>query len=140
MAQNIIKFDMSQVRANIKKALSKHPALVKKAMNDVAIFLEGEVKDHTPMDEGTLTADAVGEVQEHNGSFAAVIKIPTNAPSSAYAPAMHEGDYNLGPKSLDKQAKLGKPVGKKFITNPIDNNHGEILARIQHNLKVENYG
>ena len=140
MAKTNFTFDMSQVSANLRKALMKHPGMAKKAMEEVALHIEGETKDRTPIDEGTLTADVIAETQNYSKGVAAVIKIPINAPSAGYAVAMHEGEYQPGAASMSKQGKTGKQVGRKYITGAIDENNGEILDIIKYNLKVENYG
>lgn len=116
---DVFTFDTNRLSANIKKLLEESPKLRQKAMKAVAAAVEAEVKMSTPMDEGTLTADVTSNVQEVDGIIAAVICIPANAPSSKYAVAMHENKYNLGEKSLSKQAKTGRPVGSKYIYGSI---------------------
>ncbi len=39
---------------------------------------------------------------------------------SVYGVQMHEGEYNLGPGSVEKQARTGKRVGPGFITRAFD--------------------
>jgi hypothetical protein len=132
----VIKFNSSQFDARVRKLIKLQPQKKRAALQDIAVFLEGEVKDHTAVDEGHLTENVRGEVQEDGNRMAAVIKIPANSQASQYAIPMHENNYKLGKKSLDKRSKTGKPVGKKYISNPIDNNHDTIREIAIHKLKV----
>lgn len=140
MAKDNFTFDMSMVKARARHFLRQHPVIAEAAMEDVAMFGEGEAKDRAAVREGFLTGDIHGETQRDGNQIAAVIKIPVNSTSSAYGPHMHEGDYNLGELSLAKQAKIGKVVGKKFITRAIDENRDEIRKIIIDKMKVDNYG
>ncbi len=128
---NLRNFD-----ARVKKLAAQHPKKVMRGMTSVAHLLEGETKKRTPVDEGTLTADARGEVQDYKSSYAAVISIPANAPSSSYAIKMHEGSYNLGEKSQKKAAKVAVGVGRKYITRAIDDNTEKINNTLAHELKL----
>ncbi|MEI8245812.1 MAG: HK97 gp10 family phage protein [Lentisphaerota bacterium] len=119
MADEVFRFDTSQLKDGIRRLINESEAKKKRAMLNIASYLEKEVKDAAPIDEGNLTNDIHGSVQESEGVTAAVISVAANAPSSRYAVVMHENNYNLGKLSLAKMAKTGKPVGKKYIINPI---------------------
>ncbi len=105
------------------------------ALQEVADHISGEAKDMAPFDEGILTENIRGDVQNRGGIEAAVISVPSNAPSKDYAIPMHEGDYNLGEGSLAKQSRVGKQVGKGYITRAIDDNRTKIKEIITDNLK-----
>jgi hypothetical protein len=49
---------------------------------------------------------------------------------------MHEGDYNLGENSLEKQRKLGVIVGPRYITRAIEDKKAEIIQNIKKALKI----
>ncbi len=106
------------------------------ALKDIAITAEGAAKDRCPVLEGHLTADIESEVQHDNGKSAAVIRIPLNATSRDYAIARHEGEYNLGEQSINKQARLGTIVGPKFITRGVDDSMDDFKDIIQEKMKL----
>ena len=116
MAQQLFRFNTRQLGDNVRKALQAQPVKTRRAMDAVGGYLNGEVKDLTPVEEGFLTADVSNRTVRYKESFASVIYIPSNAASAKYAIPMHENQYHLGPDSLEKQRKVGKPVGRKFIT------------------------
>lgn len=105
-------------------------------MDAVGGYLNGEAKDLTPVEEGFLTADVSNQTVQYRDSFASVIYIPANAASSKYAIPMHENQYHLGPDSLEKQRRVGKPVGRKFITRAmyghLDDIRGIIMRELKH--------
>ncbi len=82
------------------------------------------------------TTEVSNKTVEHKKSFAAVVYIPSNGQSSQYAIPMHENQYHLGPKSLDKQRKVGKQVGRKFITRAMDGHMDDIRGIIQREAKI----
>lgn len=134
MAGTVFRFNTSSLAAGIRREIASHPERVRHAMNAVGGFLAGEAKDRTPVDEGFLTADVTSETVQNAKSFAAVIYIPANAPSSSYAVAMHEGFYQLGKNSLAKQAKTGKVAGRKYLTRAIDDNRPRIAEIMRGEL------
>ena len=134
---------MAKFRANtsefgrrIKEAARANGAAALKAMQDTGHFLRGQVQLRTPVDEGNLTADIAMDVVRNEKSLSAVLYIPSNAPSSQYAIRMHEGQYNLGENSREKQHKVNVIVGRKFITRAIDDNRATIKEIIKSNLKI----
>ena len=62
--------------------------------------------------------------------------IAAKAPSSHYAIPMHEGFYQLGENSREKQRKVNVMVGRKFITRAIDENRPTIKEIIKNDLKI----
>jgi len=120
----------------IQEAARANGAAALKAMQDTGHFLRGQVQLRTPVDEGNLTSDISMQVVQYQKSFAAVLFIPSNAPSAQYAIRMHEGQYNLGENSQEKQRKVNVIVGRKFITRAIDENRSTIREIIKSNLKI----
>ena len=136
MTETLFRFNTWQLGDRIRRDLQLMPTKTRRAMDAVGGFLNGEVKDLTPQDDGFLTADVSNETVEYKESFAAVIYIPSNGNSAQYAIPMHENEYSLGAKSRDKQRKVGKPVGKKFIVRAMDGNAKDILGIIESEVKV----
>lgn len=130
------RFNTRELAAGIRSVLMAQPLKAQRAMNAVGGYLAGEAKDRAPIDGGFLTADITNKLIVNPKSYSTAIYIPSNATSSEYAVAMHEGIYNLGVDSQDKQRKVGKRVGRKFITRAIDENRGDIRKIIEHELKV----
>ena len=115
MAQQLFRFNTRQLGERVRAILQAQPYKTRRAMDAVGGYVNGEAKDLTPVDEGFLTADVSNRTVQYKQSFAAVVYIPSNATSSKYAIPMHENKYHLGKNSLEKQRKVGKPVGRKFI-------------------------
>jgi hypothetical protein len=129
----VFSFDLSQIRLKSIELAAMVEKNQHRALRQIADHVSGAAKDRAPFDEGTLTQDIKGEVQEA-AIPAAVISVPLNAPSKDYAIQMHEGDYNLGPGSVAKQSRVGVAVGSKFIIRAIDDNHSNIMEIIKDNL------
>lgn len=129
------RFNTHELAAGIKREVMAQPLRAKRAMNAVGGYLAGEAKDRAPLKDGFLTGDITNKTIENKKSFSAAIYIPSNTTSSEYAIAMHEGVYDLGERSENKQKKTGKLVGRKFITRAIDDNRGDIVKIIEHELR-----
>lgn len=115
-----IAFDTRQVEKNLRKLIADEPQKRRKAMRDVAKYAEGISRDMTPVDTGTLTGDVKSSVQESGDVTAAVLCIPASAQSAAYAIPMHEHQYELGEKSVRKQGKTGRVVGRGYISRALE--------------------
>ena len=137
MAKTLFRYNTRDLGQKIQQQIQAMPGKCKRAMDAVGGFLNGETKDRTPVDEGTLTADISNRTQQYKKSFAAVVFVPSNGSSAPYAIPMHEGRYNLGKNSLLKQSKVGKSVGKKYMTNALFDNRGKIKKIILHEVKVK---
>ena len=135
MAKQLFRFNTRQLGERVRAELQAQPVKTRRAMNAVGGFLNGEVKDLTPVEEGFLTADVSNTTVQYRDSFASVIYIPSNAASSKYAIPMHENQYHLGKDSLEKQRKVGKPVGRKFITRAMYGHLDDIRGIIMRELK-----
>ena len=74
-----------------------------------------------PVDEGNLE-DAIQKDVKYEGKFGrlaidiVLLDHVNGVDVSAYGREMHEGVYNLGPKSEEKQKTTGVQVGREFIT------------------------
>ena len=135
MATPLFRFNTRQLGERIREELQAQPERARRAMNAVGGYINGEAKDLAPVDEGFLTADISNRTVEHEKSFAAVIYVPSNAASAQYAIPMHENQYNLGKNSLAKMRKVGKPVGRKFITRAMWGHLKQIRGIIQKEME-----
>lgn len=130
------RFNTSQLSDAVRRELLAQPVRARRAMDAVGGFLNGEAKDLAPIDTGMLTADISNRTVEHKKSFAAVIYIPSNAASSKYAIPMHEHRYMIGKNSIARMRKVGKPVGRKFITRALDGNIENIRQIIKREAGI----
>ena len=136
MPQGKFRFNTRELEIRVRREIQRSPERAKRAMDAVGGFINGEAKDRSPVKEGFLTSDISNETVKYEKSYAAVIYIPSNAPSAPYAIKMHEGKYNLGTDSEAKARKTGKGVGAKFITRAIDANRDNIRDIIQAELRL----
>ena len=132
-----IDVDMRAFRDRIDQVLAQMPERAHRAMNEIANDVSGEAKDLAPFKEGHLTESIRGEVvqDQNTGKLAAVVYVPANHQASSYAIKMHENFYNLGPGSVMKQQRVGKQVGRKFITRAMDNRRARIQKIIEYYFK-----
>lgn len=128
-----IEFDDSEFQMRLRRLIAEVGPKVERALEAAGDIAQREARDRAPVDEGVLTDSIEHEVYVNEGSV--VIRVPINAPASEYAVPMHEGQYNLGPKSAAKQSQVGVAVGRKYITRALDENRKEIRAAIAEELK-----
>lgn len=112
--------DVSEFTRGVERALKDQAKREANAAEEIADWWLGEAKDLAPFCEGFLTADLTQETGLDGQTRYAAVYVPANCPSASYAITMHEGLYNLGKKSVSKARKLGKDVGPRFITRPMD--------------------
>ena len=139
MGKQVFTYDITKFSAAIQKRLREAPELAHAAMRDVGARIEREAKFRCPVDIGTLTASIQHTVVVAQDGIAAVIYIPENDLAAPYAILMHENQYQLGKNSLERQNKVGVPVGRKFITRAIDDNPKAIAGIITAKLKVSQW-
>ena len=133
-----LKFRYSTYNLNqhIQQHLRLHRNQAVFLMKAVRDTIVRAAKERVPIDTGQLTADITGDVIINKNSYAATCYVPSNAPSASYAYWIHEGDYNLGKHSLERQEKLGTVVGPKYITRAIEDKKAEIVQNIKKALKI----
>lgn len=131
MSKTLFRFNTRQLGEKVRAELQNQPLRARRAMDAVGGFLNGEIKDLTPQDDGFLTAEVSNTTVAYKKSYATVVYIPSNGQSAKYAIPMHENKYFPGIKSKDKMRKVGKVVGRKFITRGMDENRREIVEIIQ---------
>ena len=145
------RFSTRELGFGAQRCLMKHRNLARVAMRAVRDTVLKAAVDRCPKKEGNLAMSITGDVVEMEKSFAATCYIPINAPCMAatedkdgnplpppdsYAVWIHEGFYNLGKNSLEKQKKVGVKVGRKFITRAIDDKREEIIKNLERCVKL----
>ena len=136
MAKATFTFNSVQLQMAVRQRLREMPHLARAAMNDVGMMIEREAKLRVPVDTGMLTACIRREIITHPHGVAAVIYVPENTPGAQYAIAMHENRYHLGRNSLEKQRKVGVPVGRKYISRAMYDNPKKVAAIITRKVGV----
>ena len=139
MAGNLkFRFSTYNLNQHIQQHLKLHKNQAEFLMRAVRDTIVKAAKERVPVDTGQLTLDITGDVVINAKSYAATCYIPINAPSSDYAIWIHEGDYNLGVNSVEKQRKLPNVVvGPKYITRGIEDKKQEIITNIKKALKLK---
>lgn len=134
-----LNVDISKFRSGVEKALESVPRRAFGALNECVNEVSGEAKDLAPLKEGHLTESIRGEVgKDRDGNMIGIVYVPSNHQAASYAVKMHEGTYNLGPGSVAKQIRVGKTVGRKFITRALDNKRERLRKIIEYYFKEKN--
>ncbi len=63
------------------------------------------------------------------------VYLATNAMASDYALYMHEWDYDLGPKSMEKQGAVDVTVGRKYLERALSENERAFGLYVYRKLK-----
>ena len=129
------RLDVSQFTRKLRETAEREAQAELAAMDEVAKFLSGEAKDRAPFREGFLTESIRGESGMEQGEATAAIFVASNSQAASYAVAMHEEIYDPGPGSVGKQERVGKTVGRKFITRAIDENREKIMEIIAKKIR-----
>ena len=132
-----VRVDVSALRDSVARRLRERPELCRRAMREAMQYVTGEAKDLAPFWRGFLTADITFEANADQRGAVGVVFVPANAPSAQYAVEMHEGNYNLGKNSIAKQHRIGKPVGRRYISRAIEGNRQRIMKIIERRLKSQ---
>ena len=135
-----VRINLNRFRTGVEAVLDAIPERASRALNECANEIASEAKDLAPFREGHLTEGIRGEVvRDGNGNAtAAVVYVPANHQSASYAVKMHENTYSLGPGSVAKQIRVGKTVGRKFITRALDNKRERLRKIIEYYFKEKN--
>jgi hypothetical protein len=103
---------------------------------------------YAPVDEGNLEASIkAGKVNNTVGPAEVSVFVDTGmlVPEKPgvmvgdYAWMMHEGVYNLGPKSEEKEDELGVEVGPKFLTRALRDMRPHIIEALEKILRPSQY-
>ncbi len=134
-----LNVDMSKFRSGVEKALESVPRRAFGALNECTNEVSDEAKAQAPFREGHLEASITGQVEkDRDGNMIGIVYVPSNHQAASYAVKMHEGTYNLGPGSVAKQIRVGKTVGRKFITRALDNKRERLHKIIERYFKEKN--
>lgn len=110
-------------------------------MREEALEVGSVAVELAPVDEGNLEqaieVDDVGGGRDASGRFtrkAVAVYVNPNAPGSGgadtvdqYMRFIHDGYYNLGPKSISKAALTGRPVGRRFLARALEHRAKEYV-------------
>lgn len=123
-------------KRRLAQAIKEHSAATAKAISEIGdLGILGSV-EFCPVDEGNLTESIEKFIESEAGTLVAVIRVPLNTPAADYAVRLHEDQYNPGPKSRKKAAKLGHDVGRKYILKGIQSQQENFLIVLKKHLTV----
>lgn len=108
---------LAGLRENIARAMADTEMKIQQAIEEIGDVGVFESERRCPIDEGFLAASITKQVGRDEDGMSCIIKVPNNSPAVHYALAMHEGNYQPGEKSLDKEAKSGVKVGSECETS-----------------------
>lgn len=127
--------NIDQALKELERAKLKTDTIIQKAMTKAAMKLEAESIKRAPIDEGHLQNSHRHKVEQNGNRTTAIAYIPTNSPASDYAIYMHEGNYTLGPVSMQKQGAVGVKVGRKYLERALMEEQDKIISIIAQELK-----
>ena len=134
----VFTVDTRQFSGNVQEFINRHAERVYKGLDEAGMKIQGEAKNLAPVDKGFLTADIhQNTIKTEKGIYYSYIYVPTNAHSASYAVKMHEEHYNLGPNSEIRQQKLGKVIGRRFISRAMYNTVKEVRNMIKQALRIK---
>ena len=108
---------LAGLRQRIEQAIQTHAGMIQKTLSEIGDVGVFESALRAPVDEGMLTESIEKHLGEDADGQAVAIRIPNNSPAAPYALRMHEDEYQLGPKSAQKQNKAGVEVGREKDTD-----------------------
>lgn len=108
--------------------------LCKSLVTELTELVKKESIRRCPVDKGNLEADHKSEVRYGFGGYYGRIYIPFGSISTPYAPIMHEGYYELGTKSKEKQSRSTVMIGRKFLERAFEENRAAISSKIVDRL------
>lgn len=145
----LIVKNLAAVMANLARTESKVHKGSLKALRDSAEVIVKAAKANAPVDDGHLVACIVAsEIRERTalGRFGQItVNVGVDASKLAsdsgiaydYSVPMHEEEYNLGPKSEQKQASSpGVVVGSKFLERAFADKEREVRALMEAALRA----
>lgn len=136
---------MAVTVSGVEALLTKLSQTGERAVRGVSEEIKEGAKDiqdlarlQAPVDEGNLEDAIKVEVDRSgiNGRIQAYVYVDSDHEADEgktvgdYAPRMHEGTYNLGPRSRIKQSAAGVVVGRKFLERAVDDLAPGIINRV----------
>lgn len=139
---------LSAVQAKFSRAETKVMDGSLSALRAMAALVVAEAKRNAPIDTGDLENAIVAiEDRDRNalGQFGQItIRVGVDINKLQlhlhkgfdYSIPMHEDpNYNLGPKSEEKQARQGNHVGYKYLERALKDNEAEVRRRVEQAIK-----
>jgi succinate dehydrogenase/fumarate reductase flavoprotein subunit len=133
---------LNQVLANLNKQRHVIPDKAITVLTQGGKDIQELAKKYAPLDLGPLESSIkVREsITEHQAIVSIYVDPNTPTPIAGkvvgdYALTMHEGEYNLGPRSLSKQAASGLTVGPKYLSRSLNDNKPRILAELREVIR-----
>lgn len=127
----------------LKQATKGLKAALKTAVEDCIDDLVYTSSGAAPHDKGILEGSWAKEIQAsgHADSVSGTVEFSVKEGDFNYALRMHEGEYNLGDGSVQKDGVSSRlsgkyyPVGNKYLTRPLEGNKAAYRVHIDGELK-----
>ena len=102
------------------------------ALRAGAALVKSESQKNAPIDTGDLEkAHRFRKVRSSKTSASYEVFVSGGGRINIYAPLMHEGVYNLGPKSRAKQARNpNRTIGRKYLDRAAKDSEEEIFDSV----------
>lgn len=103
------------------------------ALRQETLTIKQISQEQAPIDTGELVAghrvktERAGDRAHYEVSVGGFVK---GVNVDLYAQKLHEGVYNLGPRSEEKQRSTERVVGRKFLSRAFDEREQPILKRL----------
>lgn len=136
-----LEVDTTAFRKAMDDLIARHDETMRRGLLDMSNKLLKEARLRTPKLSGNLEESIRNDVIEDRGRISARVYIPENAKIKVgktgfnYAIWIHEGEYMLGEKSLDKQAKGTVLVGPRYLARAVEENKAVWLRMIAFYVK-----
>lgn len=111
----------ARVATTLTKICDRSTRELRRVHRDAAMKIAEVAEQMAPFKTGQLEGSI--DVEESAGvDRRKVFTVSASAINDGfdYAPAMHEGEYNLGPGSERKQSKSNFTVGRKYLSRAVD--------------------
>lgn len=139
---------LSSLSSKLSLLKAEAPRRADNGLQSGAIQVVKLAKMYAPVDEGNLE-DAIAvlkKVSRVGGKAEVTVGVNEAHPVvlkpgvtvGDYAWRMHEGVYNLGDKSLEKEDELNVEVGPKFLTRALRDVRPLLMAKLKNLLKPTN--
>ncbi len=128
-------FRISDVE-RLNRQLSAHRSELRRrlrpAMEAIGDRCVSESSRLAPYDTGALSDSIVREVgTDSSGALCTVVKVPSDAPCSAYAVAMHEDEYVPGERSLLRDPSSGR----KYLLRGVTRSSEDFFSIIKQHME-----
>jgi hypothetical protein len=122
------------VLAQLNKLKESIPKMASEALEEGGNAVAQRSRELAPVDLGNLEAAHTVDTKHKGHKVIVTISVGGHVDGidvDDYVAEMHEGSYELGPRSQAKDNATGQPVGSKFLERAVDENKDDIEATVR---------